>query len=255
MSRLWDSELFFVGGWSFLKTHPRLVLLYRDLVKLGLVGWIWLGAVVIVARRNPSRSVFSAPWVPLACIVLVLCYTAALGYHTVQSKLAWGISSTGSWYASPALPWFLAVVIGGAMSLPLGRHLRPALPLGLAGVSLAAEVTGLFGQMILKYTGWASWSHALDRLAWLQPWWLGTPTLFLAIAAEVTVLAVLALVWRDEVMRESQRESPPRPRHTHLLPAGPHFTIGLSNRRGLSEEKARGISLKHAVVEPRPANR
>ena len=80
--------------------------------------------------------------------------------------------------------------------------------------------------MIPKYTGWASWSLALNRLAWLQPPWLGTPTLFLAIATEVTVLAAIALVWRDEVMGESQRESPLRHRHARMRTAGPHFTMG-----------------------------
>jgi len=254
ISRLWERELFFVGGWSFLQTHPRLVLLYRDLVRLGLVGWICLGAVVIVGRRELSKSVFSASWVPLACIVLVLCYTAALGYHTVQSKLAWGMPSTGSWYASPALPWFLAVVAGSVMSLPLSRYLRPAVPLGLAGVSLAAEVTGLFGQMIPNYTGCASWSLALDRLAWLHPWWLGTPALFLAIATEVTLLAAIALVWRDEVMMESQLEWPLRPRHTHIRPAGPHFSIGQPVWRGLSKKEELGTSLESTVGGARTDN-
>jgi len=242
--QLWDRELFFVGGWSFMRSHPRVVMVYRDLVKVGLAGWIWLGAVLIVRRRDLSKSVFSAPWVPLACIALVLCYTAALGYHTVQSKLAWGEPSTGSWYASPALPWFLVVVAGSAMSLPLSQYLRLAVPLGLAGVSLAAEVTGIFGQMIPKYTGWASWSLALNRLAWLQPPWLGTPTLFLAIATEVTVLAAIALVWRDEVMGESQRESPLRHRHALMRTAGPHFTMGQWDWRGLSEKEETGTRRK-----------
>ncbi len=240
ITQLWDRELFFVGGWSFLRTHPRMVLAYRDLVKVGLAGWIWLGAVVMVRRRDLSKSVFSAPWVPMACIALVLCYTAALSYHTVQSKLAWGMATTNSWYASPALPWFLMLVAGSVMSLPLSRYLRPAVPLGLAGVSLAAEVTGLFGQMIPKYTSCASWSLALDRLAWLQPPWLGTPTLFLAIATEVTVLAVIALVWRDEVMGEIQRKSPLRHRHAHMRAAGPHFRLGRGDRRGLSEKQETG---------------
>jgi hypothetical protein len=88
VSQLWDRDLFFVGGWSFMRSHPRVVMAYRDLVKVGLAGWIWLGVVLIVRRRDLSKSVFSAPWAPLACIALVLCYTAALGYHTVQSKLA-----------------------------------------------------------------------------------------------------------------------------------------------------------------------
>ncbi len=244
ISHLWDRGVFFVGGWSFLPTHPRMVMLYGDLVKVGVAGWIWLGAVLIVRRRHFSKSVFSAPWVPMACLALVLCYTAGLGYHTVQSKLAWGMSTTCPWYASPALPWFLVVVAGSAMSLPLSQYLRLAVPLGLAGVSLAAEVTGIFGQMIPKYTGGTSWSLALNRLAWLQPPWLGTPTLFLAIATEVTVLAAIALVWRDEVMGESQRESPLRHRHARMRTAGPHFTMGQWDWRGLSEKEETGTRRK-----------
>ena len=212
-----------------------------------------------LARGSSDRSSSAfleirvlCPWVPMACLALVLCYTAGLGYHTVQSKLAWGMLAFCPWYASPALPWFLVVVAGSAMSLPLSRYLRPAVPLALAGVSLAAEVTGIFGQMIPKYTGGAPWSLALNRLAWLQPPWLGTPTLFLAIATEVTVLAAIALVWRVEVMRESERESPLR--HARMRTAGPHFTMGQWDWPGLSEEEETGTSLKFTVGGTRPDN-
>ena len=240
ISQLWDRELFFVGGWSFVRSHPRLVMVYRDLVKVGLAGWICLGAILVVRRRNLSRFVYSAPWVPIACLALVFCYTAALGYHTVQSKLAWGEPSTGSWYASPALPWFLALIAGGVMSLPLSRYLRSALPVGLAVVSLAAEITGIFGQMIPKYTGWASWLLALNRLAWLQPSWLGTPTLFLAIATEVTILAAIVLIWRDEVTKKSHWKLPLGHRHIPVRTAGPHFRIGHQVWRGpLAEQETR----------------
>jgi hypothetical protein len=64
--------------------------------------------------------------------------------------------------------------------------------------------------------------------------------LLLAIATEVTVLAVIALVWRDEVVEESRRESPLRQRNARLLPAGPHFRMGERNRRELSEKAETG---------------
>jgi Dolichyl-phosphate-mannose-protein mannosyltransferase len=56
ISHLWDRELFFVGGWSMLPTHPRMVMLYHYLVMVGLAGWIWLGTVLIVRRRRFARG-------------------------------------------------------------------------------------------------------------------------------------------------------------------------------------------------------
>jgi hypothetical protein len=84
------------------------------------------------------------------------------------------------------------------MCLPGGRRFRPLVPLGLAGVSLAAEITGVFGQMIPCYTACAPWMESFRRLALLQPPWLGTPTLALALGAEVVVLAMLLLAWFHE---------------------------------------------------------
>jgi len=203
---LWNRRLFFAGGWSFLHSHPRAVAAYRDLVAIGLFGWAWGGLVWIVRRRRGKGEaggrLFANPGAAPACAVLVVSYTAALAYHMVQSKLAWGASSTGPWYASPALPWFLTLVVVGGLRWPVGDRLRPAFPLALVAASLAAEFVGLFGQMVPTYTGYAPWPVALERLSWLQPWWLGAPTLFAAVAAEVATLAALALVWRDDVRSE-----------------------------------------------------
>jgi hypothetical protein len=201
ITQLWDRRMFFAGGWSFLHSHPRAVGAYRDVVAIGLFGWA-SGALAWVARRRDGGRLFANPGAAPACAVLVASYTAALAYHMVQSKLAWGASSTGPWYASPALPWFLTLVVVGGLRWPLGDRLRPAFPLALVGASLAAEFIGLFGQMVPAYTGYAAWPVAFARLSWLQPWWLGSPTLIAAAAVEVATLAALALVWRDDVRSE-----------------------------------------------------
>jgi hypothetical protein len=202
---LWNRRLFFAGGWSFLHSHPRAVAAYRDLVAIGLIGWAWGAIAWFAARRRGERGagrLFANPGAAPACAVLVASYTAALAYHMVQSKLAWGESSTGPWYASPALPWFLTLVIAGGLRWPVGDRLRPAFPLAIAGASLAAEFIGLFGQMVPAYTGYAPWSVAFERLAWLRPGWLGTPTLIAAAAVEVAALAALVLSWRDDARAE-----------------------------------------------------
>ena len=116
VSQLWDRELFFVGGWSFMRSHPRVVMVYRDLVKVGMAAWLWLGAVLIVRRRDLSKSVFSAPWVPMACIALVL------------SSLLDTNRDRGVWESDRHLPPCLRSEVPAPVSC-LPRLPRPSCPL------------------------------------------------------------------------------------------------------------------------------
>ena len=204
VSKLWSRELFLTGGWSFLLPYPKIVRVYREAVAVGLLGWVCWGATALVRRRKTlaSQTVFISWWVPLGCLVVVASYTAGLAYHMIQSKLTWGVSTTNPWYASAALPWFLAMVVAGGISWPLGRWLRAAVPVTLAGAGLSAELIMIWGRMVPTYSGGATGLEALRRLAWLQPGFLGTATLALAFAAEVVVVALLVLVWRDSVRGE-----------------------------------------------------
>jgi 4-amino-4-deoxy-L-arabinose transferase-like glycosyltransferase len=225
IERLWSTELFFKGGWSFLRTAVRATLTYQFLVKLGLIGWAVWGLRRLALRLVPTNTtrqddgpVFVAPAVPCLLAVLVLCYTAALAYHMVQSKLAWGIPTTCPWYACPALPWFLALVTAGGRAYPLGR-LREALPWSLAAAGLAGEFVGLWGWMVPTYAAGADGlTESLRRLSSLQPSALGTSTLLLALAAEVTAVAALVLVFRDAARSGS---ATPIPSPAKLL-RGPH---------------------------------
>lgn len=210
VGRLWGRDLFFTGGWSFLRTPAQPMRAYRDAVAVGLLGWAWCG-VLAVGRRLRTREgsgsetgpVFVSAWAPTGCLVLVGGYTGGLAYHMVQSKLTWGVSTTNPWYACPALPWFLALAVGGGLAWPLGRRLRPAVPLVLAGSGLAAEFVAVWGVMAATYTGGASGREMLRRLAWLQPGFLGTAVLVASVVGEVVVLAALALVFRDALRAEA----------------------------------------------------
>ena len=88
VSQLWDRELFFVGGWSFMRSQPRVVVVYRDFVKVGLAAWIWLGAVRIVRRGFLQLRVFFAMGTDGLYRVGSLLYGGAgLSYGPVQARL------------------------------------------------------------------------------------------------------------------------------------------------------------------------
>ena len=193
LRRLWVRELYFKGGWSFLRTHPALTQGYQAAVTVGLVGWGVLGLRRLTGRRDP---VFVAPAIGGLMGMVVVGYTVALAYHMVQSKVAWGEPTTCAWYACAGLPWFLAlVVVGGFAWVP--SRLRAAVPLAVAAVCLAGEFVGAYGQMVPTYSGGATGAEALRRLAALQPPALGTATLFAALAGEVLIAAAVVLTLRD----------------------------------------------------------
>jgi hypothetical protein len=188
--RLWTRDLFYMGGWSFLRSHVKAVQTYQLALTLGLYGWAW--RLVLARRRDLVLATTTAGLA--ACAVLCLSVTAALGYHMVQSKLAWGVRTTNPWYACPALPWFLVLAAGGGLAWPLGR-LRAALPVALAAAGLSAEAVGIWGRMVPTYAGGATGLEALHRLACLQPGALGTPTLAAALAGQCAVVAALVVIW------------------------------------------------------------
>ncbi len=206
---LWGRRLFFVGGWSFVTTMPGLVMAYRILLRIGLLGWGIFAVSRLTRIRSHAPSGFRSWRFPVAGAFLILSYSMALGYHRVQSELAWGAASTCAWYASPALPWLLTFVIVGAFRLPLGSWLGTIVAFAMVADCLAAEFVGMFGGMISRYTDGAPWTLAMERLAMLQPAWLGTPTLALAFTAQVLVLAMLLLVLRDARRARRGRDEVP----------------------------------------------
>lgn len=215
---LWARLVFFAGGWSFQGTHPKAILWHEKLVILGLMGWVWALAVGFVRRRRIERPtpVFAHPIVPAACVMIVGSYTAALGYHTIQSTLAWGRSSTGAWYASAAMPWFLTIIVLGMMRWPFPGRLRALPPLAMAAVSIAGEAVAVHGRMIPFYTSFPDWRTSMSRLASLQPVWLGSPTLIAATVVEVIALGVVFLTLVDDVRRERAEAVQPRRAKLHL---------------------------------------
>ncbi|MGE3820985.1 MAG: hypothetical protein AB7I30_16355 [Isosphaeraceae bacterium] len=194
--RLWVRELFFAGGWSALRPFPGAIKAYQFGATLGLVGWGWLGALRLLGPRNQgARAIgpFRDPWVPLSFLVIVLSFSAGIGYHMVQSVLAWGQVTTNPWYACPASPWFLGLVVAGGLAWPRGGWI---VPVSLAMAGLAVEFVAIWGSMTYVYSGGATGLEALDRLAWSRPSALGTVTLFGASTLVVILVAAIALTLR-----------------------------------------------------------
>ncbi len=229
---LWLRDTFLAGGWSFVGGSIPVRPLYSWAAIAGLLGWAWRLASVARARRlrrrmdssaagASSRAIFDSAWTPAACLLFCASITAALGYHVVQSRLAWGQATTGPWYASAGLPWFLALLIAGAMSWP-SRRIGVAIALVLVSSCVLGEQTLLWTRMLPAYSGGAAGWEALHRIGQLQPGWLGPATALAAtVAAGSLLLAALATIAR--IPTAAPAGSPaPVPAPVPPAPRGPH---------------------------------
>ena len=247
--QLWLSQTFVAGGWSFVGPGLTARAVYFDAALAGWLGWAWalvgrasaglrLGGLlgrwfqlagceddlppsrgrrfrISGRRRDGPVSTFDSIGTPIACLLLCLSVTAALDYHALQSKLAWGRPTTGPWYAAAALPWFLTLTIAGALAWP-SRRLGTTLAAVLVGSCVIGEQTLLWTRMLPTYSGGASGWEALHRIARLQPAFLGTTTCLFALAAGSVLLiasgfsiARLPSVVPDpEVVNGEKRQTP-----------------------------------------------
>lgn len=242
---LWLRDTFLAGGWSFVGKSIPARSFYAGAIALGLLGWAWRLSAVALARRGlrhgaarPGRGksrldlagagtsgpIFDSAWTPLACLLLCASITASLDYHAVQSRLAWGRSTTGPWYASAGLPWFLALGIAGAMCWP-SRRLGAAIAAVLVGSCVAGEQTLLSARMLPAYSGGAGGLQALRRVAQLQPAWFGAGTALAATAAAgLLLIAAAATIARIRIPAVvADPASSPSP-SLSPSPRGPHRT-------------------------------
>lgn len=193
---LWLRGAYLTGGWSYLEPSARLSRTYYLAVVGGVLGWGWRLATVARRRGRPgaegSAPAFDSAWTPMACLLICAGATATLGYHALQSKLAWGEGTTQPWYAASAFPWFQVLVVGGALAWP-GR-LGPMMAAVLVGSYVVGEQAMIWTSMLPTYSGGAAGWAALGRIAQLQPPALGTATLLAAqgLAGGLAIAIVLA---------------------------------------------------------------
>ena len=115
------------------------------------------------------------------------------GLHAVSSRLAWGQTTTNAWYLAPAIPCLVYLVFSGLHAVPIPR-LASTASMGFLLICLACELVGQYHTMPKAYTFRAIGDGALERLASLQTWWLGSPTLVAAVAVETLLLGVMGYV-------------------------------------------------------------
>jgi len=191
-TRWWTRESLWRGGWSFLDPFKPLRRLYTLTVGAGLVILV-IRIVVphVLARLRGLQPPLRRDL--LLCAGVCASYTAALSLHAVSSQLAWGQITTNAWYLAPAIPCLVYLVFSGLHAFPIPR-LASTASMGFLLICLACELVGQYHTMPKAYTFRAIDDGALERLASLQTWWLGSPTLVAAVAVETLLLGVMGYV-------------------------------------------------------------
>jgi hypothetical protein len=199
---MWLQGVLIRGGWSLIEPSSGLIRVYYWAVVAAALGWaamlIRLGmrATSVIPKRfrrlgaSEPGAVFDSPWTPAACVLFCASVTGALGYHAIQSMLAWGNSTTGAWYAAAAFPWFQILAVRGALAWPsfLGRATAAV----LVGSYVVGEQAMIWTKMLPTYSGGARGLEALGRIAQLQPAVLSTATCLTALTGAALLLIGIA---------------------------------------------------------------
>lgn len=217
---LFGQGLFVQGNWSFVLPINELTTMHWQVLELAALGLSFPAAGLVIrrliarARKQPLDGVggltmgFDSLAVPLLCLAVCVGFHAGLVYHALQSALAWGVSTTGPWYASPALPWFLVLIGVGASCWH--RFVAPGFVAAIVLLSIAAEQTSWFVQMLPVYSGGAEGWAALNRITSLQVGFLSTTTCILAtvvgLGLFLTAVRSIALA-SDGVATEATRSA------------------------------------------------
>jgi hypothetical protein len=175
-----------VGGWSFTYPPPLFIDGYEDL--LWLCFWGWPVAWLFRREKFGASGVFRSAWTVPAIVVLSLLVLVEMSVHSVESIIAWGGSSTMSWYAAPALPWAAGVLAASALAWRATR-LRYWPAFLMPAFFLFVEFFGELFQMVGTYSQTRPSVGALTRLATLHPHWLGWQTLTVAAVLGFVLLA------------------------------------------------------------------
>ena len=184
---MWLYGSTWVGGWSFILLGSTLRLTISMILIIMSAGWGWRW----VSSKARRIKTFDVSGTPLRLMALVALVSAALGYHMIHSKAAWGFISTNPWYAAFAFPWALTLAYAGSLQWP-ARRLGPSLALLLMALYWGAEVSGTFFRMLPFYSK-AVGSTALERMASLRPEILDTSTLY--VASFLSLFLLGASIW------------------------------------------------------------
>lgn len=151
-------DQFAVSGWSFLDTAGSLRKWHGQLVLLGFLFW----ALALVFRRSRDRLLGAIRRRPEVFLLLPALW-AALLYHAFQSRLAFGVVTTNSWYAILVMPVLVMILIMGAWAL----WVRAATVMGLLFTIVwsLAHYRSVYGSMIPHQTNTLDLAEGLERIA------------------------------------------------------------------------------------------
>jgi hypothetical protein len=192
----WARKTLFAGGWSAVRAPGLIRDVHQWTLWLAAIGWlIGLLRARFASRRADNPWVVRSPVVLLGCALLVAGFHAGLCYHLVVLAGLGRWPGSNIWYAAAALPWFTLLVYQGFRLLPFAPLAR-TLPWLLVAIFAVTNFAGVLLRMVPAYSQSGTSLEALERLASLQPNFLGTPTLVFFVASWLTLLIAALVAWR-----------------------------------------------------------
>jgi hypothetical protein len=192
----WTRKSLFAGGWSAVRAPGLMRDIHQWTIWLAALGWL-----TALLQRGLRSEASATPWIVRQPVILLGAVLLVVGFHTGLCYHLLVLASLGRWpgsniwYAAAALPWFTLLVVQGLRCLPIGPLARVA-PWLLVAIFAATNFAAIALRMIPAYSQSTLGRTALERLASLQPAFLGSTTLVLFAAIWLALLIAAVIHWR-----------------------------------------------------------
>jgi hypothetical protein len=187
---IWGTTSTWIGGWSFL--HLNYISL--TIIAIFLIVGVFASCKYLFLTCFKKNKLLSEDSFSVKICFLILCMSLGLIWHMLNSFLAWGHTTTNTWYACIVFPFALALLFDSIARIKV--FFLNYWAWGLISIYIISEFYSLNFQMIPFYGGGKSGLNALRNISLYHPNFLDVNTYLFLNALSPIILFFIIKYWK-----------------------------------------------------------